>query len=76
MVTFTCADCGDSLRKNAVEKHSFRCRFTVITCIDCFQEFTYVMNTGDTSLTIRYPLSSLLPLLLPDDPLMLLTRSV
>lgn len=55
MVTFTCADCGDSLRKNAVDKHSVRCRFTVITCIDCFQEFTYVMNTHVTRLTIRYP---------------------
>lgn len=45
MVTFTCSNCGDSIRKNAVEKHSFRCRFTVITCIDCFQEFRYGVNT-------------------------------
>lgn len=42
MVTFTCSSCGDSVRKNAVERHAFKCRFNVLTCIDCFKEFTYV----------------------------------
>ena len=37
MVFFTCNACGESLKKNAVEKHyRNKCRnCEVLTCIDC-----------------------------------------
>ena len=36
MVFFTCDRCNESLKKNQVEKHSFRCRgCNSVTCIDC-----------------------------------------
>jgi cell growth-regulating nucleolar protein len=36
MVFFTCDRCNESLKKNQVEKHSFKCRgCNSVTCIDC-----------------------------------------
>ena len=37
MVFFTCNACGESLKKNQVEKHyRFKCRqCEVLTCVDC-----------------------------------------
>uniref|UniRef100_A0A915JRF1 Zinc finger C2H2 LYAR-type domain-containing protein n=1 Tax=Romanomermis culicivorax TaxID=13658 RepID=A0A915JRF1_ROMCU len=40
MVFFTCAGCGESLKKCQVEKHRFRCRRSNhLTCIDCCKDF-------------------------------------
>jgi len=40
MVVFSCNSCGDSVKKNQVEKHIFRCRqCTVLSCLDCGKEF-------------------------------------
>uniref|UniRef100_G3MLN0 Uncharacterized protein n=1 Tax=Amblyomma maculatum TaxID=34609 RepID=G3MLN0_AMBMU len=41
MVVFTCNACGDSLKKNQVEKHYYtKCRScNVLTCIDCNKDF-------------------------------------
>lgn len=53
MVTFTCSYCGDSIRKNQVEKHyTFkRCasRSPALTCVDCLKDFfnqEYVAHTS------------------------------
>jgi len=41
MVFFTCDACGESLKKNQVEKHyNFKCRrCSVLTCVDCQKDF-------------------------------------
>uniref|UniRef100_A0A8D9ANX6 Cell growth-regulating nucleolar protein n=1 Tax=Cacopsylla melanoneura TaxID=428564 RepID=A0A8D9ANX6_9HEMI len=44
MVTFTCNNCGDSVKKNRVEKHySMECRRKTggpnVCCIDCLKDF-------------------------------------
>uniref|UniRef100_A0A1E1XGJ3 Putative cell growth-regulating nucleolar protein n=1 Tax=Amblyomma aureolatum TaxID=187763 RepID=A0A1E1XGJ3_9ACAR len=41
MVVFTCNACGDSLKKNQVEKHYYtKCRScNMLTCIDCNKDF-------------------------------------
>lgn len=41
MVVFTCNTCGDSLKKNQVEKHVYtKCRnCNLLTCIDCNKDF-------------------------------------
>merc|ERR1711973_376844 len=41
MVFFTCDSCGESLKKNQVEKHyKFKCRScSVLTCVDCQTDF-------------------------------------
>lgn len=42
MVVFTCNHCGESLKKNHVEKHfNSRCRNNsiFISCMDCFKDF-------------------------------------
>lgn len=41
MVVFTCNHCGESLRKQGIEKHySFVCRnVKSVTCVDCFKDF-------------------------------------
>lgn len=42
MVVFTCNKCGESLKKNAVEKHLFRCpKPPYLTCVDCLKDFEY-----------------------------------
>uniref|UniRef100_A0A1I7Y5U6 Zf-LYAR domain-containing protein n=1 Tax=Steinernema glaseri TaxID=37863 RepID=A0A1I7Y5U6_9BILA len=35
MVTFSCDTCGDTLKKNQVDKHMGRCRAFTFACIDC-----------------------------------------
>lgn len=40
MVVFTCNHCGESLKKNVVDKHVFRCRRDIsVSCMDCFKDF-------------------------------------
>lgn len=40
MVYFTCNHCGEALKKQAVEKHSFKCsRNIFVSCIDCQKDF-------------------------------------
>lgn len=40
MVFFTCDKCNESLKKNQVEKHCFKCRgCESVTCIDCSVTF-------------------------------------
>jgi cell growth-regulating nucleolar protein len=41
MVVFTCNNCGESLKKQVVEKHKFACssRFVSVSCMDCFKDF-------------------------------------
>ncbi|XP_055532444.1 uncharacterized protein C16C10.8 [Wyeomyia smithii] len=41
MVFFTCNHCGESLKKQAVEKHGWRCKQTInVSCMDCQKDFT------------------------------------
>lgn len=35
MVYFTCDQCGDSLKKNQVTKHTYKCKSDQFSCIDC-----------------------------------------
>ena len=53
MVFFTCNACGESLKKNAVEKHyRNKCRnCEVLTCIDCHK----VRCTLDGTLCSNFP---------------------
>jgi len=40
MVFYTCNACGESLKKNKVEKHAYSCyNCEYLTCIDCNQDF-------------------------------------
>lgn len=40
MVFFTCNHCGESLKKQAVEKHSWRCKRDInVSCMDCLKDF-------------------------------------
>lgn len=40
MVVFACNHCGESLKKQTVEKHSFRCsRNIFVSCMDCQKDF-------------------------------------
>ncbi|XP_053683528.1 cell growth-regulating nucleolar protein [Sabethes cyaneus] len=41
MVFFTCNHCGESLKKQAVEKHGWRCKQNAInvSCMDCQKDF-------------------------------------
>ncbi|KAL7048933.1 hypothetical protein ACKWTF_003535 [Chironomus riparius] len=40
MVVFTCNHCGESLKKQVVDKHKFRCRKDIsVSCMDCFKDF-------------------------------------
>ncbi|KAK5981558.1 Cell growth-regulating nucleolar protein [Trichostrongylus colubriformis] len=44
MVFFACDQCGESLKKNQVEKHTYKCRSQSYSCIDCqvcFTPYTY-----------------------------------
>lgn len=59
MVVFTCSHCGDSLKKNTVEKHyNTKCRGgrIFITCIDCLKDFNenYVDHTKCITELERY----------------------
>jgi DNA-directed RNA polymerase subunit RPC12/RpoP len=46
MVVFHCGSCGESLKKNQVDKHiASSCRgVQTISCIDCGKDFTYDMT--------------------------------
>ncbi|KAB7497322.1 Cell growth-regulating nucleolar protein [Armadillidium nasatum] len=40
MVFFTCNNCGECLKKNAVQNHNFRCRTSQgVSCMDCHKVF-------------------------------------
>lgn len=40
MVFFNCNACGEALKKNQVEKHTFKCRqCNVLSCVDCGKDF-------------------------------------
>lgn len=41
MVFFTCNHCGEACKKNAVEKHQYKCRgrSIFVSCIDCLKDF-------------------------------------
>lgn len=59
MVVFTCNHCGDSLKKNTVEKHyNTKCRGgqIFITCMDCLKDFNknYEEHTKCVSEIERY----------------------
>ncbi|KAK7873914.1 hypothetical protein R5R35_012929 [Gryllus longicercus] len=53
MVVFTCSYCGESVKKNQVEKHySFSsCRFSTpaLTCVDCLKDFNGNEHVAHTS---------------------------
>lgn len=47
MVVFTCNHCGESLKKQVVEKHAFRCRQLIsVSCMDCFKDFDRESYSG------------------------------
>ncbi|CAI5444678.1 unnamed protein product [Caenorhabditis angaria] len=46
MVFFSCNGCGEALKKNQVEKHSFQCRNATFSCIDCQLVFTRETHKG------------------------------
>lgn len=59
MVVFTCNHCGESLKKNNVDKHRLsRCnRGISISCMDCFKDFdaeTYAQHTQCVTELERY----------------------
>ncbi|XP_064483722.1 cell growth-regulating nucleolar protein-like [Ornithodoros turicata] len=59
MVTFTCSSCGESVKKNQVEKHYLsRCRScNMLTCIDCNKDFwgdDYKLHTKCVTEQQRY----------------------
>lgn len=39
MVCFACFTCGESLKKNQVEKHKYKCAMTSLSCFDCHKDF-------------------------------------
>jgi len=44
MVFYTCNGCGESLKKNKVEKHVTVCRSCqYMTCMDCSKDFWWVL---------------------------------
>ncbi|XP_002131567.2 cell growth-regulating nucleolar protein-like [Ciona intestinalis] len=50
MVFFTCNGCGESLKKNKVDRHAYSCRnCEYLTCIDCSKDFwgdDYINHTS------------------------------
>lgn len=58
MVFFSCDGCGDSFKKNQVEKHRQRCKMSQnITCIDCQKAFSgndYNSHTSCISESEKY----------------------
>jgi len=46
MVYFNCDACGESLKKNQVEKHRYKCRNChVLSCVDCGHSFRFVLTS-------------------------------
>ena len=58
MVFFVCEGCNETLKKNQVDKHAFRCRNCyAVTCVDCQQTFpgdTYTQHTECISEAEKY----------------------
>ncbi|CEF64978.1 Post-GPI attachment to proteins factor 2 [Strongyloides ratti] len=57
MVFFACDNCGESLKKNAVEKHIYRCKNATYSCMDCqksFDKFSYSSHLKCISEEERY----------------------
>lgn len=57
MVVFACNNCGESLKKNHVDKHKFRCKFISVSCMDChkdFDESTFNLHTQCVTEAERY----------------------
>ncbi|BGP19106.1 hypothetical protein JCM10213_008047 [Rhodosporidiobolus nylandii] len=57
MVSFSCENCGDILKKPKLDQHAGRCRGAVFTCIDCnttFQGTSYRAHTSCVSEEQRY----------------------
>jgi len=49
MVFFNCEACNETLKKNQVEKHFYKCRTSGVTCIDCSVTFYGSDYAGHTS---------------------------
>lgn len=48
MVSFICNQCQDTLKKGKVEKHLAGCKATLLSCVDCGNEFDtaqYVLHS-------------------------------
>jgi len=41
MVFFTCNSCGESLKKDKVDRHVTTCRSLSVSCLDCLKDFTH-----------------------------------
>uniref|UniRef100_A0A0N4ZX17 Zf-LYAR domain-containing protein n=1 Tax=Parastrongyloides trichosuri TaxID=131310 RepID=A0A0N4ZX17_PARTI len=57
MVFFACDNCGESLKKNAVEKHFYRCKNATYSCMDCqvsFDKISYATHLKCVSEQQRY----------------------
>lgn len=65
MVVFTCNHCGESLKKNTVDKHKFRCRKSIsVSCMDCFKDFneeSYSSHTQCITEAERYSVKDYKP---------------
>lgn len=48
MVAFTCNTCGESVKKNKVEKHLMQCSVSSLSCMDCGQNFYGESYNGHT----------------------------
>lgn len=49
MVVFACNHCGESLKKNHVDKHKFRCsKIISVSCMDCHKDFNEETFNGHT----------------------------
>lgn len=50
MVFFTCNHCGESLKKQAVEKHGWKCKREInVSCMDCQKDFAGKAYDAHTS---------------------------
>uniref|UniRef100_A0A182PPH0 Uncharacterized protein n=1 Tax=Anopheles epiroticus TaxID=199890 RepID=A0A182PPH0_9DIPT len=50
MVVFACNNCGESLKKQVVSTHAYRCRRDIsVSCMDCQKDFTAQTYNAHTS---------------------------
>ncbi|GAA5995911.1 uncharacterized protein JCM10292_004824 [Rhodotorula paludigena] len=57
MVSFSCGNCGDTMKKNRLDQHAQRCRGAYFECIDCnttFEGTSYRAHTSCVSEEQRY----------------------
>ncbi|KAJ3415692.1 hypothetical protein HDV05_004370 [Chytridiales sp. JEL 0842] len=57
MVTFVCEACQESLKKQKLDQHTYRCRYAQFTCVDCsktFQGTEYRAHTSCISEAEKY----------------------